>query len=199
MIGQNRGDRDSRDKRTDPEASEVLKAALTCPNSGKPLHVGRFIEKHFLTVEQDQEGLYLVFVSSYPPETTPEQGGREEVYRWDQDFQFIDSRGLKRYSNGETALYVPNIDAGEVLEKLNKKNRIPPTQYDYQEDTASVAPAQLDASVQSDTALPDSVHSASTHPKPLYTGLLHSMQPIDLSLSSLSPPPSEKKPSETAD
>lgn len=201
MIEQNRGNGDSRKQRTDPEAGEVLKTALTCPHTGKPLHVGRFIEKHFLTVERDQEGLYVVFVSSYPPEGTPEQGGREEVYRWDENFTFIESRGLKRYSNGETALYVPNLDADEVLERLNKKNRIPPTQYDYQGDTTSVASVQFDGTLPADTALPmdTSVHSASTQPSPLYAGLLHSMQPIDLSLSTLSPPPSEKKPPKIAE
>ena len=198
VIEQDRGNGDSREQRTHREASEVLKAALTCPHTGKPLHVGRFIEKHFLTVERDQEGLYLVFVRSYPPENTPEQGGLEEVYRWDQDFAFIDSRGLKRYSNGETALYVPNLDADEVLEKLNTKNRIPPTQYDYQVDSAPVVTAELD------TALSDPAYSARIIPGPtapgtLHTSLFHSMQPIDLSSLFLSPPSSAKKPPETVD
>ena len=188
VIEQNRGNRDNREQRTNPEASEVLKAALTCPHTAKPLHVGRFIEKHFLTVERDQEGLYLVFVSSYPPEDSPEQGGLEEVYRWDQDFAFIDSKGLKRYSNGETALYVPHLDADEILEKLNKKNRIPPTQYDYQVDSASLEPMLLDG------VLPDSVH-----PAPPKNSLFHSMEPLDLSSMLFSPRSSDKKPPETVE
>ncbi|MGA1191271.1 MAG: hypothetical protein ACO3XO_03195 [Bdellovibrionota bacterium] len=193
MFEQNRGNRDDREQRTNPEVGEVLKTALTCPHTGKPLHVGRFIEKHFLTVERDQEGLYVVFVSSYPPEGTPEQGGREEVYRWDENFTFIDSRGLKRYSNGETALYVPNLDVEEVLEKLNKKNRIPPTQYDYQVDSAP-----LDA-IHSDASLPDSVHSTPLNKSALHNGLFYGVQPIDLSSLILSPLPSDKKPHETVD
>lgn len=198
VIEQNRGNRDSREQRTNPEASEVLKAALTCPHTAKPLHVGRFIEKHFLTVERDQEGLYLVFVSSYPPENTPEQGGLEEVYRWDQDFSFIDSRGLKRYSNGETALYVPNLDADEVLEKLNKKNRIPPTQYDYQVDSASLDSILPDAVVP-DAVVADAVPPDSVYPAPLNNGLLYGVQPLDLSSMLLFPRPSDKKPPETVD
>ena len=119
------------------DVAQVFEAALTHPRTGESLLVGRFLHRNFFTVETDQEGLYLVFVSSYPPESQPLRGGFEEVYRWDENFKFLDSRGLKRYANGDRSQYSPKMEAEEVLEKLVEKNRIAPTRYDLSKELST--------------------------------------------------------------